>query len=174
MKLHADRFRAVAIHLVENLEGNDFVTSVLLEGSLSVELYLKSFHAQTQYSKLLTGGVQITSSPALWDHHLVRLFDNLDPILREELQLAYQNYLRTNFPLDDFPQGTLSDDGQPLLSGSLAKYQSVFVDYRYLFEKKSMPSITLNGLITLCDFFHDFIESMQGHTNKSEHATSLA
>src|SRR5436309_2795566 len=85
---HAGQIADVVIYLYDRLqEVPAAVPSLMMEGALAIELYLKSLSSHT-VSHALDGldGYQLTASPVKRGHLLEELYDAIDEPIREELQ----------------------------------------------------------------------------------------
>jgi hypothetical protein len=144
---HAGQIADAAIFLYQHMQEINCVPSVLLEGALAIELYLKSLSSKTIFHPLEhVEGFQLTASPTRRTHLLEELFDAIDEPIREELQLAY-----TASP-------ALS--GVPLLRDALGPYSNLFVEVRYLFERRKGGGNSITGLINLVKFFGQVVSNM--------------
>lgn len=144
---HAEQFADAAVLLYQSLERTSCVPSVLLEGSLAIELYLKSL-CSTMVPHEIDGmpGLQLTATPVCQNHRLDELFDAIDGEIQGELQEAYS-------------AGRVVP-GTSLLRDALARYRTMFVDVRYLFERLEWSGGSITDLIQLVKFFRKHVASM--------------
>src|SRR5690348_9102709 len=82
VKSHADQIGDAALFLFQHMREVNCVPSVLLEGALAIELYLKSLSSRTVSHPLEETlgipGFQLTASPTRRTHLLQGLFDAID------------------------------------------------------------------------------------------------
>jgi hypothetical protein len=144
---HAGQIAETAIYLYDHIQEIDFcVPSVLLEGALALELYLKSLSSRTVYHPLDgVHGFQLTASPTRRTHFLQELFDEIDDPIRVELQQAYA--------------APPSSAAAPLRD-ALGLYNNLFVDIRYAFESRGGGGTSITGLINLVRFFHRHVPGL--------------
>ena len=117
---------------------------------LAVELYLKCFLAETRLHQL-EGCLelkQITAHPPK-THALQRLFDMIEGSLRTEIEAAYN--LEKPIP------------HVPLLRDALGRYDQLFVEIRYLFERQEAGNLQMGSLMALVGFFRRLIPTMGMH-----------
>jgi hypothetical protein len=155
---YADQIAKAAEFLYEHILQVQCAPSVLLEGALAVELYLKSLSAETVLHKIegCAALQQITAAPpkGARTHVLQDLFDVIEQPIRDELQTAYA----TGPAIADVLQ----------LREALGPYNEMFVDVRYIFERQEAGNLDTNGLIELVQFFRRQIPLMQKRYHKGE------
>lgn len=156
---YAEQFARAVEFLFSHAVEVQCALSVLLEGSLAVELYLKSLTAETVLHEIEEGCEvlrRVTASPAEGTHRhdLQKLFDAIERLIRDELQTAYA--------ADPAIAGTAS------LRDALGRYSDLFVRIRYGFERRELGNLDMNGLIRLIRFFQRQIPLLQKRYHKGE------
>jgi hypothetical protein len=141
---YAEQIANAAEFLYSNVAQVQCVPSVLLEGSLAVELYLKSLSAETVLHPIEGCEVlqQVTANPRR-GHVLDRLFDMIEQPIRDELQAAYER--------------TPAIAGVTSLRDALTRYNETFVDIRYIFERQEAGNLDIGGLMELVRFCRERI-----------------
>ncbi|HLJ69418.1 MAG TPA: hypothetical protein VKX16_18845 [Chloroflexota bacterium] len=136
---YAGQIATAAEFLYEHIAEVQCALSVLHEGSLAVELYLKSLSAETVLHRLEGCEVlqQVTAIPRR-GNVLDRLFDAIDQPIRDELQAG--------FAISPSIAGITS------LRAALGRYNETFVDIRYIFERQDAGNLDVGGLIQLVRF----------------------
>jgi hypothetical protein len=144
---YADQIATAVEFLYEHVARVQCAPSVLIEGALAVELYLKSLSAETVLHPLEGCEVlqQVTAVPQK-GHVLEKLFDVIEQPIRDELQAAYAT-----------PPGVT---GQTSLRAALGRYSTTFVDIRYIFERQEAGNLDVGGLIRLVQFFRSQVSRL--------------
>jgi hypothetical protein len=147
VRAHAEQIADTAIFLYGHILEINCVPSVLLEGTLAIELYLKSLSSRT-IAHPLDGiaGYQLTATPMCRTHLLDDLFDAIDEPIRNELQVAYA-------AAPAIPRVTSLRD-------ALNRYRSLFVGIRYVFEARDGGGNDITGLIDLVKLFRRVVSGM--------------
>ncbi len=131
-------------------------------GGFALEIYLKSLNSHWLYpdmvlppdknpdhgipSGLQTDMYRQTVQAAPGGHDLVKIFDGLDTLTRDEMT---RKYAETS-PLW----------GVRTLGEALARYRNIFVHSRYIFEDKhSIPDGPIVDILIFLDFLGDFVEA---------------
>lgn len=153
---YADQIANAAEFLYEHVFEVQCAPSVLLEGTLAVELYLKSLSAETILHKIEGCAVlqQVTASPPKGTriHGFQELFDVVEQPVRDELETAYATdpAIVSLRPLRD----------------ALGPYNEVFVEIRYLFERLEASNLDTKSLMELVRFFRRQIPLLQKRYHK--------
>jgi hypothetical protein len=143
---HAGQIADVVLYLYDHLpEVPSAVPSLMIEGALALELYLKSLNSKT-VSHPLEGvaGYQLTAAPVKRGHLLEELYDTIDQPIRDELQQAY----------------AATSPRVPLLRDALLPYSNLFVEMRYTFEPRDGGGSSITALVELVRFFHQHVSGM--------------
>jgi hypothetical protein len=144
---YAEQIATAAEFLYEHITQVQCAPSVLLEGSLAIELYLKSLSAETVLHRLEGCEVlqQVTAMPRR-GHVLDKLFDAIEETIRDELEAA--------FALTPTAAGVNS------LRSALVRYNETFVDIRYIFERQEPGNLDASGLMRLVRFFREQVPQL--------------
>src|SRR5262245_55569360 len=89
----ARQFREAADFLYAHIEGHTYAAPLLMVASFGIELFLKSLNSKLAYHQGVLeeklGGYLVTAEPQKQGHHLVTLYEALEPTHQEELSKAY-------------------------------------------------------------------------------------
>jgi len=143
----ADQYCEAAFLLSQQPPGSGVLLPFLTTATFALELYLKSLNAEDVYHPLDSSVYLVTAQSTERGHHLTRLFNSLDTELQDSLAAAFQ-------------QSELSAS-YSRLEGLLDRYNTLFVDSRYPFERTGiLDNLRLDHLIGLVELLHDFVQNL--------------
>ena len=148
VRSHATEIADAALILYEHMKKeHKCVPSVLLEGAFAIELYLKCLNSKTVAHPLAdSSSVQLTAEPMTHSHYLQQIFDGINQMIRDELQQAYAE--------DPVIAGVAQ------LRDALGRYNNLFVDIRYVFDKPAWIGHSINDFINLLQFIRKQVDVM--------------
>ena len=144
----ADAFRQASQMLNACPESTMSVPAVV-NAAFALELYLKSLNIEWQVADPATLGNQkawlASRKPLQTGHAPSKLFGALDQKIRSELERKYQEQHQ------GFARTTLEQ--------SIASYDGLFQDWRYIFEGRA-KSVDLSELFAVLAFFSETLKHM--------------
>jgi hypothetical protein len=149
----ASQYRDAAEFLLRQLPQLNCVLPLMMVSGLAIELYLKSLNSKNEYHDLkeecgAQSGYRVTAEAGQWGHLLIKLFDGLDPTIKDELQQFYA--------------------GAPVIAGAatirdaLRPFDDVFLYSRYPFEDQwsHRTRLVLDDLVALASLVGRFVERL--------------
>ncbi|EIU3490960.1 hypothetical protein [Pseudomonas aeruginosa] len=128
-------------HLIESKQNNLFVPG-MINICLAAEIFLKSLNATMTYILDEEGGEIVSSGrdeslvikPGGQGHHLSKLYDKLPDDIKESIK----NFARAEGYGGDIAEG-------------LRRYDKVFVEWRYIYEKNDPGVLGTSPLFEICN-----------------------
>lgn len=152
---YADSYADAATELWDSALGRGEVSNPsLVLAAFAVELYLKAFNAEPEFTPNPNGLVHIETHEYAGprEHRLSRLYDNIPEPVRFDLGAR-------------FIAAKIAPDCN--LRGTLADYDRVFVDVRYLHEPKNTNPLPRNPdvLLRIARFFQEVARAVPEYPN---------